>query len=432
MFRGAAAAGLSITLGLVAASAFAGPATAAVTAGHPSGGHSTSHGSGGTGGGTGGGAAPSNGPLPTVTSSQCQPSPTYRVPPGIPWAQQALDYQSVWRFSKGAGVKVAVIDSGVDANPQLNGRVSVGQTFTSAQSGPADGDCEGHGTMVAGIIGAAPVPGTAFAGVAPQAQIVSYKVSGQTVGDKNLSVSTLVLAIAKAIQDRAKIINLSVSTASNDPALQTVVEYAVHHNIVVVAAAGNDQMDLSTGQLQHGPYYPAQYPGVLSVGAVDQNGSLASFADRQTNVSVTAPGSNITSTFPGTNGDAYGAADGTSFAAPFVSGLAALVWSRYPTLTAQQVVRRIVETADGSAGTATGNGLINPVQAITAVVPPEAAPTQAARPAAVTVDRASSNFSEKVVALSLAGGAFVLAVVVIAAAVVIPAGRRRRWRPGAP
>lgn len=435
MFRGAAAAGLSIALGLVAASAFAGTAAAApvATAGRAAiAAHKPGHGgagaqTGGSGGSGGPTSAAGNVALPTPTQ-QCDPNPKFKPETGTPWAQRALDYSSVWKFTRGAGVTVAVIDSGVDANPQFGSRVSVGPTFAKAPSGPAYADCVGHGTMVAGVIAAAPRSGTSFAGVAPQAHILSIKVTNSEGG---ISSTTLASAIGQAIMAGAQVINVSIDTPANSPDLQGIVNYALQHNIVVVAAVGNDDPPASgSGPPTHGPFYPADYPGVLSVGAVDGNGTLAPFSDKRTNVSVTAPGKDITSTFPGPSGDSYAADDGTSFAAPFVSGEVALVRSRYPNLSAQQVVRRITETADGPAGAGTGNGLVNPVQAVTAVLPRGAAAATGSRPGTVSVDRAAPNRSEKAVAASLAGGAFALAAVVIAAAVVIPAGRRRGWRPG--
>jgi subtilisin family serine protease len=144
----------------------------------------------------------------------------------------------------------------------------------------------------------------------------------------------------------------------------TSVAFALTSNVVVVAAAGNDS------QSGTGPFYPAAYPGVLSVGAVAPDGALASFSDMHTPVSVTAPGVNITSTYPGTFPEAYDPADnGTSFSTAFVSGVVALVRSYYPQLDQAQVVVRIEATADGAAGPGTGHGLVNPVQAVTAVLP---------------------------------------------------------------
>ncbi|MCL2585115.1 MAG: S8 family serine peptidase, partial [Streptosporangiales bacterium] len=221
-----------------------------------------------------------------------------------------------------------------------------------------------------------------------------------------------------------------IATPGDDPSLRGVIEYALQHNVVVVAAAGNDKPAQSGHPAEKGPFYPASYPGVLSVGAVDSTGALAPFSDRHSDAGVTAPGTDVTSTFPGPSGDTYRAEQGTSFAAPFVSGLAALIIARDPGLTAAQVVQRIEDTADGSIGTGSGNGLINPVQALTGQVPADEASPQAAPAGAVKINRAPANLSRKVVALSLAGGAFAIAVIVIAAAVVIPAGRRRGWRPG--
>jgi membrane-anchored mycosin MYCP len=437
VFRGAAVAGLSIALCLIATPAFAGSvAAAAKTKAGPSTKassppHKTSHRSGGSRS-SGGTSGPGHVQLPRPTQ-QCAPTPKHPPEKGTPWAQQVLDYSSVWQFTEGAGVTVAVIDSGVDANSKFGDRVSVGNTFANASSGPAWGDCAGHGTEVAGIIAAAPGSGNAFEGVAPQAKILSIKVSNSE--NQAISSATLASAIVEAVRAGAKVINVSIDTPGDDPALRNAVYYALANNVVVVAAVGNDVQKTNsdgTATTQTGPFYPADYQGVLSVGAVDNDGNLAPFSDIKTNVSVTAPGMNVTSTFPGTHGNAYAADDGTSFAAPFVSGLAALLLSRYPHMSAAQVVQQIEETADGSTGVGTGNGLVNPVQAVTAVVPSGPTPTASPRPGTVSIDRATPNGSEKTVALSLAGGAFGAAVLVIAAALVIPAGRRRRWRPGEP
>src|SRR5207302_297671 len=147
--------------------------------------------------------------------------------------------------------------------------------------------------------------------------------------------------------------NLSLATPDDVPALRNAVEYALRHNVVVVAAAGNDVPDDSTG-----PFYPAAYPGVLAVGAVEPGGVLARFSDRHTPVGVTAPGVNVTTAYPGTFPAAYELAqNGTSFAAAFVSGVVALVRSAHPGLTAAQVVARIEATARGATGPGTGHGL---------------------------------------------------------------------------
>ena len=208
-----------------------------------------------------------------------------------------------------------------------------------------------------------------------------------------------------------------------------------------------------------GPFYPAAYPGVLSVGAIGPDGSLASFSDTRTPVSVTAPGIGVTSAYPGTFPAAYNPGDnGTSFAAAFVSGVAALVRASYPDLDEAQVVARITATADGPAGPGTGHGMVNPVQAVTAVLPAAALagaadarsaaramapPGQRKRPGRrrpgggpagrVRIIRAAApDRAGRTVAFSVVAGAAGLAVLVTAAALAIPAGRRRHWRPGLP
>jgi subtilisin family serine protease len=203
--------------------------------------------------------------------------------------------------------------------------------------------------------------------------------------------------------------------------------------VVVVAAAGNDQ---SQGDA---PEYPAAYPGVLSVGAVDADGSLAGFSSTGTPISVVAPGSDIYSTGGSVDGDTLvggSAAEGTSFAAPYVAGTAALVRAAHPRLTAAEVVRRIEATADHPAGALPspefGWGTVDPYAAVTAVLPDEAdqgssaaASGRLAAPESETRPAPSTDPT----GLFIAAGALACAVAVIGIAAAVPAGRRRRWRP---
>jgi subtilisin family serine protease len=158
---------------------------------------------------------------------------------------------------------------------------------------------------------------------------------------------------------------------------------------------------------------------VLAVGAVGPGGVLAGFSDRYTPVGVTAPGVNVTSAYPGTFPAAYDAVqNGTSFAAAFVSGVVALVRSAHPGLNAAQVVARIEATAQGGTSPGTGHGLVDPVRAVTAVLPAEQA-SAASSPASA----APSGISTRTVALAATAGSFGLVVVVLTAVLVI---RRRR------
>jgi membrane-anchored mycosin MYCP len=370
---------------------------------------------------------PTRPPPPAVpTPVATEPQPNQNCPgPGqvsskvtsVPWAQGALDWSSVWPLTEGRGVTVAVVDSGVAFSSQLAGKV----TAINLLTGTGFGDCVGHGTGVAGIIAASDqqAQGNPFEGVAPDAKILSIKVNNQESG----SSATLAQGITDAALEGARVINVSITTG-NSPGLRAAVMGALHKGAVIVAAGGNDEQ-----QTGHGPFYPASYPGVLSVGAVGQNGALAPFSDLHSHVAVTAPGVNVTSTTPG----GYQADNGTSFATAFVSGVAALVRSRYPNMSGPEVVKRIEETADGNTGPGTGDGLVNPLQAVTAVLAPAVAqsPSPTPRPPAVSVERAPlPDLAARTTALEVVAGALGLAALVAIGAVVIREGRRRRWRAG--
>jgi len=361
----------------------------------------------------------------------CPPQQGVVAPAAAPWAQRELGFASVWKRTRGGGVTVAVVDSGVDANPQFGDRVIPGPDLVAGtQPGiPPGADCVGHGTAVASIIAAAPVPGVSFTGVAPAARILSVKISGTDT----FPTSVTPQGIMDAVQFGADVINLSLATPDDVQGLRNAVTYALRHNVVVVAAAGNDIGPGSSdgnqgnqGNQGSGPFYPAAYPGVLAVGAIGPGGVLAGFSDRYTPVGVTAPGVNVTSAYPGTFPAAYDAVqNGTSFAAAFVSGVVALVRSAHPGLNAAQVVARIEATAHGGTGPGTGHGMIDPVRAVTAVLPAEQA-SAASSPASA----APSGISTRTVALAAIVGAFGLAVVVLTAVLVIRRRQRRTWPSG--
>lgn len=370
------------------------------------------------------------GPLPGCPAQHGTAAPAI-----APWPQKELGFSAVWDRSKGAGVTVAVVDSGVDANPQFGNRVIPGPDLVAGTKRgiPPGADCLGHGTAVASIIAAAPMSGVSFTGVAPAARILSVKISGTD----SFPTSVTPQGIMDAVQFGADVINLSLATPDDVPALRQAVEYALKHDVVVVAAAGNDLPQEGTG-----PYYPAAYPGVLAVGAAGPGGALAPFSDRRTPVAVTAPGVNVTTAYPGTFPDAYDPdQSGTSFAAAFVSGVAALVRATHPRLTAAQVVARIKATARGSTGAGTGRGLIDPVRAVTAVLPAEFAAVGASpastSPAAGATQPGGTNragpagtATSAVTRAVIAGSFGLLVVVVVTAGLVI--ARRRRGEPGGP
>jgi type VII secretion-associated serine protease mycosin len=374
-------------------------------------------------------ARPSRPAPPSVpTPVPAEPRPNQQCP-GLgslrvttePWAQQALDFSSAWPLTQGQGVTVAVVDSGVDYSPQLAGKVTA---FDLTGTGPRDCSSAGHGTSMAGIIAATDMQarGVPFEGVAPEARILSVKYTNTDQGN----FAVLAQGIRDAALQRALVINVSTTVNRNTPELQSAVAFALRRGAVIVAAGGNDSTQTGAG-----PFYPASYPGVLSVGAVASDGSLAPFSDLRSRVAVTAPGVNVTSTCPG--GYCQNNLSGTSYATAFVSGVAALVRARYPAMTAAQVVRRIEETANGGSGPGTGDGLVNPLQAVTAILPARSAhsPLPTLRPQPVSVQRAPPpNRAARTAALEVVAGALTMAALVALGAVVISQGRRRRWRAG--
>jgi membrane-anchored mycosin MYCP len=353
-----------------------------------------------------------------------------------PWAQQALDPRLVWQHSRGAGVTVAVIDSGVDVDhPQLRrrGKVLAGKDFFEGKDLPGNFDCVSHGTGVAGIIAADPVAGVGFHGIAPDARILPVRISAQDIADNGQSLridlDVLAAGIRYAVDSGARVINLSISGYADFPAIRSAVGYAVSRDVLVVAAAGNGQQD-GAGEL---PSFPAAYEGVLGVGAIDIDGARTSTSQVGPYVDLVAPGDGVLTTTR-VAGHAY--ATGTSYAAPFVSATAALVRAARPDLTAPQVAQRLIATASpargGSGSHAYGAGVVNPYRAVTdgmdlsepAALPAHVPtpPDQAALAEAAWHDRAGT----------VAGWAtaVILATIVLAVlvAVVLPRGRRRRWR----
>jgi type VII secretion-associated serine protease mycosin len=379
-------------------------------------------------------APPANG----YAAPRCTEIPAGTKIGEIPWAQQRLAPERLAPLADGSGVTVAVIDSGVDRrHPQLRGRVSAGADFLDPRP---DGtlDCVGHGTAVASLIAAGPPPsGVAFRGLAPGVEIVPVRVSeqhtidGETQG-RAASAAQFAAAIRWAVDEGdADVLNLSVVLLRDEPAVRGAIEHAMAEDVVVVAAAGN-----AHGQGNPRPY-PAGYPGVLGVGAIGPEGVREDYSQTGGYVDVVAPGGGVTVAWPDGR---YSVQSGTSYATPFVAATAALIRQYRPDLTAGQVVRRIVATADpapgGSRSEAYGGGVVNPYRAVTEAVavgaPERAAPLAplAPDPATVAADRRRAGNRRQALILASAGGG--VAGLVLLVALVIPRGARRRWRPAEP
>ncbi len=350
-----------------------------------------------------------------------------------PWSLERLPLDEMWRHGQGQGVRVAVIDTGVDVrNPQLTHAVDTRDGIDLIDPrGDGTDDTVGHGTEVAGIIAARPASGTGFVGIAPGATIIPVR-QNDARGDG--TTATLAQAVRRSADAGARVINISQDTASAapDPNLANAVAYALHKDVVVVASAGNDGAD-GRRQLT----YPAAYPGVLAVGASDRNDERADFSQAGAFVGVVAPGVGMVSTVPG-GGQCVD--NGTSFSAPYVAGVAALIRAEHPAWRQQQVVARIEQTADRTRpgrDDQVGWGVVDPVRALAddagpidhpTPEPVPAANADRVRPAAPTLGESPRRRAARVAAYALAGAALLVAVI-IGGAVVVRDARRRGGGP---
>ncbi|MBO2447280.1 type VII secretion-associated serine protease mycosin [Actinomadura barringtoniae] len=365
-------------------------------------------------------------PPPAAQSDQsCQPeTKPEHAPTDESWAQKRLGFERVWPLTQGQGVTVAVIDSGVQPDhPMLAGRVPPGQFIDLTHTGKRD--CAGHGTQIASLIGGRNMIDRRIplSGVAPASRLLIIKLQNQDAPNNN-DGALLPAAIHKAVDGGARVINMSLKV-KNTPELLEAVHFAQKRNVVLVAAGGNQEIP----EGENGKAYPASYPGVISVASLDRDGARAESSTLLSKVDVAAPGKDV---YAATMQGGYDlAAQGTSYAAAFVSGVAALVISRHPDLSADQVVHRIVITADGNVGDFTGRGMVDPMQAVTAVLPEENGPASAppAAPARFAAP-APSDHRTRNLAVAVTGGALGLAGLAAVAGVVLPMGRRRGWRAG--
>jgi subtilisin family serine protease len=260
-----------------------------------------------------------------------------------------------------------------------------------------------------------------------------YRVSEQEIVDGRPTGNPGTAAgVASAVRDAtdrgADVINVSLVLFTDHPEVRTAVEYAVAHDAVVVAAVGNGHRDRGADPTP----YPAGYPGVLGVGAVDEYGVRVPASQVGPYVDVVAPGSGVV-------GAAYrrGLAhyDGTSFAVPFVSATAALIRQYHPRLSATDVAARILATVDPAPGgphsAGYGAGILNPYRAVTDQLgaAPGALPAPVRRPQPVPT-RAVSEGRPTALALTLAG--LLLAGLIGLVGSILPRGAARRWRPAAP
>ena len=384
-------------------------------------------------------------PWPTVQREICA-TMTVDAGPGRNRPTGLGDLSAVWQLSRGTGQRVAVIDTGISRHLRLPDVVPGGDYVST---GDGTQDCDAHGTLVAGIIAAAADSKTdGFSGMAPEATLISIRQSsakfGPTTGRSHTGVGdveTLAKAVRTAADLGASVINISsvacapVASALDDRALGAALAYAVDvKNAVIVAAAGNAggagqcpaQRADATWQTITVAVSPAWYDDyVLTVGSVNVRGAPSAFTLAGPWVDVAAPGEAVTSLAPDP-------VSGTSYAAPVVSGLAALIRARFPALTARQVMQRIETTAHHPpAGwdPLVGNGTVDPLAAVsTGTGPPGDSPGPAKAPVPVTVPPPSQPRDSRARDTALRGAGICLVALALALATGAMRGRLRRAR----
>ncbi|GAB20724.1 peptidase S08 family protein [Gordonia effusa NBRC 100432] len=387
-----------------------------------------------------------------------------------PPAAFLLNLSGAWQFSRGRGQTVAVIDTGVTPHPRLP-RLRGGGDYVARGDGLSD--CDAHGTVVAGIIAATTSSTDSYGGVAPEATILSIRQSSgafavrgtkrdePTLGGGVGTVRTLAAAVVRAVELGVTVINISEVActqnprALNDASLGAAIKFAYDRDVVVVVAAGNLSSNGACREQNPAPApgrewdsvttvaSPAWFaPYVLTVGAVDSiTGAPSSFSLHGPWVSVAAPGTDIIGLTNRRGGpslingiqstDGPTPINGTSFAAPYVAGTAALIRARFPHLRAAQVMARIIRTAHSARNGGDhqiGAGVIDPVAALTHELDDDTIAPPTRRPIAAPPSPATPDPWPRRAALIGTGTA--LGVVLALLAVALPYRRVRRLRQG--
>ncbi|GIH27333.1 type VII secretion-associated serine protease [Acrocarpospora phusangensis] len=288
---------------------------------------------------------------------------------------RTLGLAKAWQVTKGRGVLVAVLDSGVDpGHRDLVGSVRIGKDFTEGAN-PSDVEpVRLHGTYMASLIaghGHGPGRGDGVIGVAPEARVLSVRVilEDEEPGFRTFNAEAryegvVAKGIRYAVDAGADVINLSISKDLATEAERAAIRYAISKGVVLVAAAGNDGAGRRTAPFS----YPASIPGVISVAAVTSTMTRASFSNRNSSVMLSAPGVDILGAGPDNE---YWVGRGTSQATALVSGVAALIKAKYPKMSPAVVAQALASSAVAPGGaraarynTGTGFGVVNASRAL--------------------------------------------------------------------
>ena len=315
--------------------------------------------------------------LPLLPAAGAVAAPGDAIRDSQEWVFDMMDVQPAWQVTEGSGVTVAVIDSGVypDVSDLSGGTVIQGPDLTKLSTSPANANWGQHGTWMASIIAGHGHDGgyDGIMGFAPEAKILSIRVildkgdpgyqkyngePEQTIQDE------LADGIRTAVKDGAQVISMSIGYSAPSGVVRDAIDYAFQHGVVLVASSGNS----GDNDTQHGTSnpdiapvsFPAEYPGVIGVGAVTADRQPATFSSGNLSVEIAAPGKGVPA--QGRNG-LYYTVDGTSPACALVAGVAALLKSRYPKISPAQVSKALTATAQqspsGSYSVLTGFGIVD-------------------------------------------------------------------------
>lgn len=261
----------------------------------------------------------------------------------IPWGVKRVNASGAWANATGAGVKVAIIDTGMDyTHPDLAAHYAGGYNAVDTSAQPMDD--HGHGTHVSGTIGAIK-DGKGVAGVAPDAKLYAVKVLD---ANGSGSYSNVVDGIQWAVDNKISVINMSLGGGEGTPALAAVMEAADKAGVTIICAAGNDSGPVN---------FPAKYPQAVAISASDSSDKIAYFSSRGEEIAFIAPGVSVYSTY---KGGGYKSMSGTSMACPHMAGLAVLAVSLGADTPAK--VKAALKGAASSIGlkpTEEGAGLVN-------------------------------------------------------------------------
>ncbi len=270
------------------------------------------------------------------------------------WVLNMLHVPSVWAYTEGRGVTVAVIDSGVNPHvSDLTGSVVTGPDYTGVSTSPSSADWGVHGTWMASLIAGHGHDGggNGVIGIAPHARVLSIRVIPDR-NDPNYSryereqesriQQSLADGINYAVSHGAQVISMSIGYSAPSGTVRQALQQAYDHGVVVIASAGNSGDQAGTARSGGAPEsFPANYPGVISVGAVSSSGNVAGFSSDNLSVQVAAPGVSVPA--QGRDGQ-YWWVSGTSPACALVAGVAALIKSEYPRLAPDLVASALTTT----------------------------------------------------------------------------------------